>query len=252
MKIKYSALMAALILSTLFFSCKTKSKRTSQMGVKGRYINSAFLKYIPDSIPGNIFVYCYELNFNKADSANVFYGFEQGKVAYKKQDDKYKLINASQGKDLAFIINKDSSITLIDSTVTGSHTNSLFVKVDNIPGKEWVFEKYLNDKMITGEYVLYKNGIATPQKVQFTSDGQVKGLKPYTNFSICYSGDCVEETEPISNLIALKGNDSLANLYAFKINKTANSIIFYNIEAPIKDIKGNRQILDKAYEFRKK
>ncbi len=252
MKTCYYVLIVALV-SILFFSCAVnKSPNTSATEVKGRYINSTFLKQIPDSIPGNISVYCYELNFDGVDSVAVLYGFENSKFLYRKQANSYKIVNASQGADVDFVFNKDKSITLIDTALTRNHANSTFEKAGGETGKESVIEKYINDKMITGEYVLYENGIFSQQKVQFASNGQLKGLKYYTSFYICYSGDCVEETEPISNIIYLKGPGNLENIFSFKIDKTANIITLYNIGSPIKDIKGSRKILSKAYEFHKK
>ena len=128
--------------------------------ISGRYINVTFLDQLPDQIPGSIPVYCLEINFTGSDSAEVYNGFEEYKLAYKKEGDHNVFVNAVQGKDLPFTIYEDGNLILADSIWTGVKSVSSFKKIneeDNTDNQKWLFEKYLNEKMISGDYLLFDN-----------------------------------------------------------------------------------------------
>lgn len=242
-----------LISFIMFFSFPVKkSLGDGEENISGRYINQTFLNQLPDSITGTIPFYCLEINFTGSDSAGIYNGFEEFKLAYKKSEGNYVFTGAMQGKDLSFILEADGNILLIDSVWTGIPAQSDFVKVsedDYTQHNNWVFEKYLNEKMIAGNYFLYDGNKSTGQQISFTSDGKVTGLKDFTSYSICFSGDCTTETAPVSNTITFKNSSGVVTTYSFKFDKENNSVVFYNIAEPVKDIKGEREIKEKSFEL---
>lgn len=257
--------LAALFICLAFTNCSNQksNKPEANTGIKGRFVNQTFLQQLPDSIAGTIQGYCYEMNFISPDSVAINYGFEKGMLAYKQEGDHYRLINAIQGRDMPFTYNTNGTITLTDSiwllhgdTVwTGAPLNSEFIKVPDVKGQEWAFDQYLNERMIAGTYQLYKQGKPLQSKVIFNKDGTVSGLENYTSYAICYSGDCVGETEKVFNLISFNTNENAGKAYAFEIDKNRN-ISFYNIGPSLKDsdgnsLKGGRAIQEKAFELRK-
>lgn len=224
-------------------------------GISGRYINVTFLDQLPDQIPGSIPVYCLEINFTGSDSAEVYNGFEEYKLAYKKEGDHNVFVNAVQGKDLPFTIYEDGNLILADSIWTGVKSVSSFKKIneeDNTDNQKWLFEKYLNEKMISGDYLLFDNNNNPGQVVKFKSDGSVEGLRNYKTYSVCFAGDCTGETSPVSNTVTFKtvSNESLT--FSFRYDRKNHSVFFYDISEPVSDIKGERKILGVSFELRKK
>ncbi len=252
MNIKTSLLLFVLLANMLFFSCINKENKTeSSQGIKGLFVNNTFLEKISDTIPGGVPSYCLEMNFISADSVDIDNGFEGYKLAYKKDGSNYILLKASWKGDMIFTINRDSSISLMDSAWTGIQSYSEFKKVPENKEHKSVFETYLNEKMIAGEYILYKDNKSTQQKIIFTADGGVTGLEDYATYSLCYSGDCIGETNPVSNYIYFSSRSNVQTDYAFKIDKKNKMLRFFSIAAPIKDIKGDREIKEKVFDLKK-
>ena len=232
-------------LSAIFLLGCSQNSEDENPKLTGKFVNETFLKQVSDSIPGLIPVYCYQLDFDGTDSVDILYGFEQAKLAYQKTGNKYKLIKALQDKDMTFTLNDDNTITLVDSAWNGTNKNSKF------KGSTTNFVTSLNQQMIAGEYELYKDGKQTSQKVIFNADGNVSGLEKFTNYTLCYSGDCVGEIYPISTSITFSNAKTETVMYAFKIDKNRKTLGIYHIEAPVKDIKGERAVKDIAFDLRK-
>jgi len=223
--------------------------------ISGRYINVTFLDQLPDQIPGSIPVYCLEINFTGSDSAEIYNGFEEFKLAYRKEGDNFLFVKAVQGNDLSFINNEAGVIILADSVWTGRPTKSVFRKVseDNYTGdNKWVIEKYLNEKMIAGDYLLFENTNTPGQVVKFLSDGNVEGLRNYKTYSVCFAGDCTGETSPVSNTVTFKTISNESVTFSFRYDRKNNSVVFYDLSEPVSDIKGERKILGVSFELRKK
>ena len=228
--------------------CQKKEEGTE--GISGKYVNQTFLQQVSDSIPGQIPVYCYELNFTGNDSVDILYGFEQASLAYKKDGKKYLLIHALQDKDMSFTLTNDSTLTLVDSTWNGVTRNSTFKKSNRTTAQTWDFEAFLNDRMIAGEYDLYKENKPSGQKVVFDADGSVTGLENFDRYNICYSGDCVGEIYPVSNSITFSNGKKEVFTYAFKKDKAKKTVSIFQIEGPVRDIKGERAIKELAFDLR--
>lgn len=231
----------AFLTITIVSNCSLdKSNEQTQTVLSGRYINETFLQQLPDSIAGSIPSYCYELNFIADDSVRVFYGFEQGTLLYKnKSDGQFALLSAVGDNDIAFTLNSDSTITLHDSTWIGVPLNSKFKKVPDQSDSKWVFTQYLNERMITGHYLLHTDGQTIDNDVVFKANGELVGLLDYDSYAICFSGDCVNETALPNNIIYLYSNSGKRDSYVFKIDQNENKIAFHELTPPIFDAEGN-------------
>ena len=223
----------------------------NEHGIRGRFVNNTVLKDIADTIPGGIPAYCFEMNFISDDTVEISNGFEDYKLEYIRVGGSYLLFKASEEGSMPFKLINDSTLILADTSWTNNAYNSEFKKVPDNKQQKWVFDYYLNQVMVVGEYTLYKKNKPLPQKVVFKVDGHVSGLDDYTTYSICYSGDCIGETLPPSNTITFKSNNEKTTDFAFKINKKNKSIFIFKIAPPLKDVEGERAIKEMVYELRK-
>ncbi|GLU55589.1 hypothetical protein [Dyadobacter frigoris] len=240
-----------IFLSFVSLTSCNKENESSYTGLSGKFVNETFLKQTTDSIPGLIPVYCYELNFTSKDSVDILYGFEQSRLAYKKDGKKYLLVHALQEKDMSFTVNEDKTITLVDSAWNGVTRNSTFKESTLSTKQKWDFENHLNQQLIAGEYSLFKENKQSGQKVNFNADGSVTGLENFKRYNLCYSGDCVGEIYPISNSITFSNEKKEVFTYAFKTDITRKKLDIYQIEGAVKDIKGERAIKELAFDLRR-
>ena len=251
MKIKTVSILGALIAIALFFFYINKgNKPISYGGIKGRFINNTFLRKNSDTIPGGVPFYCTEINFISADSAGISDGFEDYKLAYKYDGNKYLLLKATFKGNMPFSFNRDSTITLVDSAWTCISTGSEFKKVTEAGEKIKNFNYFLNEQMIAGNYLIYKANRPSRQNVVFSADGLVTGLENFHTYTICYSGDCVGETLLPSYIISFKSNNDCITDYAVKIDKKNKTLGIYIIGTPIKDIIGERAIENRIFDLR--
>lgn len=240
-----------ILLSISFLTGCNKENESNYAGLSGKFVNDTFLRQTADSIPGLIPVYCYELNFISKDSVDILYGFEQSRLAYKKDGKNYLLVHALQDKDMSFTVNTDKTITLVDSAWNGVTRNSTFKESTLSTEQKWDFENHLNQLMIAGAYSLFKGNKQSDEKVTFSLDGSVTGLENFKRYNLCYSGDCVGEIYPISNSITFSNEKKEVFTYAFKTDKSKKTLSIYQIEGPVKDIKGERAIKDLAFDLRR-
>ncbi len=235
-----------------FFFCNNEQKQAKKNSrIKGRYVNSTFIKKLADTVPGGVPFYCTQMEFFGNDTVDIANGFEDYQRSYKKDGDHYLLIEASFRGDMPFVLNTDSSITLIDTGWTHLSTNSEFKKVPENRKEDNFFDYYLNEEIIAGEYVLYKDNKATHQKITFDADGRVRGFEDYVSYSLCYSGDCVGETAPPCKTISLVTKNQEWMEFALKIDRANGIIRMYNIADGVPDIKGDVAIMGLAFELRK-
>jgi hypothetical protein len=245
-------LISVVIIEMQFSSCYNKQIKTGEnAGIKGRFFNATFLEKFINSTPRNIPFYCTEMYFFKPDSVEISNGFEAYKLAYKKEGDHFLLIEASFKGNMPFRLNNDSMITLIDTAWTNIPSNSEFKKIPENKEAISSFDNYINEEVIAGEYSLYQPRNPDQHKVIFTTSGNVKGFGDYSSYSICYSGDCADETEPSSKTIEFTDKDGHFVVYTLIIDKDAGIVKLYNLSEPLKDMKGGLTILDMAYELRK-
>lgn len=251
MKIQTLLFLSVSLICQSYLSISKTNLVQEQKQISGRYINMTFLNKTLDELPSAIPAYCFEMNFTGANKVNIFYGFEEAKLSYRKEKDHFVLLKAYQGKDMFFTFNRDSTITLLDSVWTGIAGNSQFKKMNKIDDHKWVFEYYLNDKLIAGDYILYKQNKRTRRNVIFKPNGKVTGLKNFVRYTLCYSGDCVGETEPLSNIITFEDTDNVTTNYSFKVDTKTRALSIYELSEPVEDIKGNRKVKGMIFDLRK-
>lgn len=259
---RISIYLTVYIAGFLMTSCNSNNRTRPATGISGRYINETFLQQVPDSVAGSIQGYCYEMNFISVDSVMINYGFEQSTLAYQRKNaHNYVLLAANQSNDLNFTLNEDSTITLhdsawvkVDTSWVGAPLNSEFRKVPDVSGSTWAFERYLNEKFIAGSYSLYLEERPSSEEVVFRANGEVTGLAEYNTYTICFSGDCVEETETPQNIISLGGTGDIEDSYVFKVNSQNNRIAFYALGDQLKNadgelMKGGRNVGKLVFEL---
>lgn len=240
-----------LSINILFISCKGKEKKEQSVSYTERYINTTFLENIKGKLPGSVPVYCYELYFINSDSVRINGGFETWTIPFKKEkENTYKLLKASRYGDMTLYINDDGTITLVDTAWTKNTISSVFKPVEAISSQEFVFDYHFNQQTIAGTYILFKKNQKTKQEITFNPDGTVKGFDNFLSYTLCFSGDCVGSTNPLSNLIELRTKDK-SIFYAFSMDEENKKLSFFNLGDPIKNEKGGITIQDIAFDLRK-
>lgn len=220
---------------------------TKNIEVHGHFVNMTFLDNISDSLPGTIPVYCYEFNFSYKDSVDINFGFETARFGTSRSGDTMIIKNACNKGDLSILLNPDSSFVLIDSAWTGLEVNSVFKKSELITKDEWHFDYYLNEQMIAGKYFVDAPPTSSQMSFfEFDASGKIKGFDQFITYKICYSGDCVGLTTPLSNTIDftdIKGNTTT---FAFAINNTfGRHINLFKLGESLPDMKGEIPIKEK-------
>lgn len=244
-----------LLMLALFIVRCTLSNNTSEVKqerIYGRYINQTFLEESAAGLIAETQAYCFALNFISADTVEVDYGFEQARLGYKKLNDRYVLLDAKQGADLAFTLSQDSTLTLMDTQWgklndrwEGRAHPIKFQRAKNPQTQLWSFKNWLNAKLVAGEYSLYdQNGFSkgkTPNKavVKLNPDGSVVDFYNYIVYSICFAGDCLEEARLPANLITFKTIEGKEILYKFVREPASGQINLYPVGPMAKDSNGN-------------
>ncbi|HUR30915.1 MAG TPA: hypothetical protein VMZ69_05755 [Saprospiraceae bacterium] len=251
---KYS-LLTAITLLTLSLSCKktdTQIETKSDCPISGTYLNKTVLDQCPGKMPVDVPYYALELSFNSSDSVAISNGVEKYKLPFKSAegDCGFKIDSATQFGDMYFTVTGDSILQLHDSAWTKVNNFSTFAKINNPTRENWDFENYLNECAIAGNYMITKkDGKSSP--VYFLPNGQITGIKPYLAYTVCYAGDCLEETEIPSRLIELSDDKGGIQLFAYTMTEDRSSVKFYKVGEVKPDIKGERTIGELAFELSK-
>jgi hypothetical protein len=132
---------------------------------------------------------------------------------------------------------------------TKSPAPSVFRRI-KITDEDAGFESLLNECLVTGEYALFDKGELRPRQVTFMANGQLSGFQPYLGYSICYAGDCLEETDPAARTIDLIDAKGERETFVFKGVEGKMALELYSIGPPDPDIKGGRAIGPMVYELR--
>jgi len=250
----FYAVIALVQLTSCASNTNEKSNNQSQpdssRSATGVYINNAILQGSDTTILDSVPRYCVEIHFISPDSLEIGDGFEDPEMLYyKKEGDRYCIPHACALGDMFFTLTHDNTLMLEDSAWNHITSNSEFKKVPENKAHQWLFDYYLNDKMIAGSYFIYSNDKATQQKVTFTTDGQVTGLGKYATYELCYAGDCANWTLTPANIIGFKSNNGSSTGYAFKIDKKNKKLTMYSIATPKKDEEGGA-IMGLAFDLR--
>jgi hypothetical protein len=234
------------------YGCKTETPKETCNPPSGRFINYTVLQKCPGAMPADEAYFCFELNFKRTDTVDVDNGFERFSLPFKVSADGcyFTIAGATLFGDMVFRAEGDSILQLIDTAWTKLETFSTFKKYTDPERANWSFQEHLNDCLLAGQYSLFREGNLVPHVVDVLSNGQINGLKPFLGYSICYAGDCLEETDPPARTIDFIDERGGKETFAFKLIDGKKSIEFYSIGPPIPDIKGGRSIGPMVYELR--
>lgn len=223
---------------------------SSSCSLSGRYLNRTILDKCPGTLPVDIPHYALELSFKGNDTVEVSNGIEKFRLPFEKTDKKceYKILGASQFGEMYFSVIGDSTVYLLDSAWTKVSSESVFQKTNNQTKANWGFENFINECIIAGTYSFTTKDKQTVP-VYFLQNGQVSGLRPYLSYSLCYAGDCLEETAEPSTLIEFFTDKGQRELFALKMPDGKSKIQFYKIGDPLPDTKGGRSIGDLVFEI---
>jgi hypothetical protein len=223
------------------------AREQSSLAFQGSFINFSFLNQVDAKIVSTIPFYAIELNFFRKDSVLINFGFESSKFNLQHFQGKTYIKNAYQNKDLQLLTADSLFFVLVDSAFTGLKENSVFKKIQNPKRNEFVFSSALNNEIIAGNY-FFDDG-KNRAEIKFSDNGKIVGLKEFTNYEICFSGDCATEVLDSINLISLVLKNGSFEYYGFK--KDWNKVDFYKLSPPIVNIKGERKITDLAFTLYK-
>jgi len=242
----------ALLILGIISGCSTTKSSETCAPPKGRYANTTILDKCGQTMPSDIPHFCFEFNFNRPGTVDVDNGFEKFNLPYIATEEgcRYKIQGASLFGDMDFLVDSDSSIQLIDTAWTKLNTFTTFKRRITADSSSLSFEYQLNDCILAGEYALFKQGNLQSGLVTLMANGQMNGLKPYLGYTICYAGDCLEDTEPPANTIDFIDDKGNRETFVFKAIKGKMAIELYSIGPPIPDIKGGRTIGPMVYELR--
>lgn len=249
-------ILSQLALATIFIlqACTSPGSKAPEpcSPPTGKFVNATVLDKCPDKMPVDVPHFCLELNFWDNDSVLVDNGFEKFSLPFSLAADgcTFKIAGASLFGDMYFVLSGDTSIQLIDTAWTKLSGFSAFKKVVPREGEDVSFEYFLNECILTGEYALFENGNLAAHQVTIMPNGQLNGLKPFLAYSLCYAGDCLEETEPPSRTIVLIDEKGEKQTFAFKSIEGKMALELYSIGPPIPDMKGGRSIGPMVYELR--
>ncbi|MEP7320975.1 MAG: hypothetical protein ABI761_03610 [Saprospiraceae bacterium] len=217
---------------------------------KGSFINQSYLEAIKDSIAGTIPFYCSTITFKSADSIEIDNGIESFNLAIRIHGDTCTLLSAyntaSGLKNLYCIYLNDSVITLFDTGFTMKMIPSQFILTNSLAPD---FPTALNKITIAGKYkdTKAKNSSSI---IEFTTDGKVIGLNPFTHYEICYAGDCLSEPIEPANVLLLSSKNK-SDVFTWHFDKSTSILHIYSLLTPSKDMKGERQVSDEFKTLKK-
>jgi hypothetical protein len=242
--------IASILLCGFFLSCNSPGTMHQCAPPNGKYVNATVLSKCPGMMPSDIPHFCFEMNFINKDTVEIDNGFEHFSLKYSASADgcSYTVHGATLFGDMVLTLDSDSSLQLIDTAWTKLKTYSAFKKLPS--DHEGGFETLLNECVVAGEYAIFENGNLRPHQVTLLANGQLNGFKPFLGYSLCYAGDCLEETDPPSRTIDLVDEKGEKHTFAFKNIEGKMALELYSIGPPIPDMKGGRRIGSMIYELR--
>jgi hypothetical protein len=246
-------LLPFLLIVISFSACRNKAvKQAEPVILQGRYINQTFLEKSAESLDFSSPGYCFQLVFGDGKKVFVDRGFEGDSLSVAYENGKIRLLNATSTGDLPILPDTDGKgFMLLDSSFTGKPYVSHFIRsedtIDSVPA----LIRKLNEQMIAGSYVVYDKEKSLNKTVNFLSSGKVTGIPGFDTYVLCFTGDCMQTTQPYYNTITLSGAAGSTVTYAYKMEKGTGSLKLFSIEPPIPGTKGERKVKDLVYDLRK-
>jgi len=225
------------------FSC---SKSESAYKLSGTFINTSYLEQSKTTLLRDIPFYGTEITFGK-DSILFSNGFETGKLAYTQKGNQYILKEAYQNnghlQNRILEATSDSTFILNDTEYTTAATSTVFTK-SNIP-----FESALAKQLIDAEYEIQYPETIQNTRVTF-AQSKLTGLPNYTDYDLCYSGDCMQMLTDTINVISLHRTDGSVDLFGWQFGPQ-QTLKLYRVSDPIPEIKGEQKIIGTAFILKK-
>lgn len=226
---------------------QTNQNGKNKPALSGTFYNHSFIEWMKDSIPGTMPYYCLSLTFSPSDSIEIDNGIETFSLPFVISGNSGMIPGAYQTpggiKDINFIIINDTTLSLLDTALTYHSKGSEFIKNGSS------FQSLVNDATISGYYQNIKSNLSNP-RVQFTRDGHVIGLAPYTTYEVCYAGDCLDEPLIPARVITLNAPDEATD-FVYKFDQQKELLSLFNLEAAKPDIQGERKVKDQFISLKR-
>lgn len=192
-----------------------------------------------------------ELRFKDSVTVIADNGFEQVplRVTLDKGGCSGRLEKATLFGDIAFTLQEDGQITLMDTAWTKRAEPSVFGHSAIPERRDWSFREQLNACIFGHVYKFYRGGKAFPGRIELLPNGQMNGLRPYMGYTLCFAGDCREEADPPSPTITFLSDTGELVTYAMSFADAGHQIRFYPLSPPLPDEKGARKLGELAFEW---
>jgi len=232
-------------------SCKnTAKKEVDKTVLQGRFVNQTFLDENKDSLNFSPRAYSFQFYFVGSEKVFVDRGFEGDTLTYAAENGNLVLKNASFHGDMTIVADADGKgFILMDTAFTGKSTSSHYIRVDDMRDGIPVWTSLINDQMVAGNYQLMEKGNASGKKVRFLPSGNIEGLKGYRDYTLCYTGDCMQTTLPYHNIITMTTDEGNAVTFAYVVEKEKKSLTIFAIEEQKPGIKGERRLKESVFEL---
>lgn len=228
------------------------------MGLKspeGNYLNYSFLNFVKDSLPQHAKFYCVEIIFDQSDSAEFSNGFENFFLHWKRKGDTLTFKNAycegGKFRDLNALLVRKNEIKFLDQPYTGQPNASVFRKLEIENHERWKFSQTLNSTLMAGSYSVLSIKRNDTLNVNFREDGLLTGWENYTEYEICYAGDCLGESKEPGNLLYLHNLKGKIEPFLMTNRKQDGIFELYALGPSNPEIKGQREKGNLTYIMQK-
>lgn len=218
---------------------------------QGRLVNITLLDRCEEILKGDIPYFATELRFRDSSTVIADNGFEQFplKISYDRGGCTGVLRRATVQGDMAFSLGEDGQFTLYDTAWTQGAKPSVFGQAVAPERKNWGFRQHLNFCVFGFSYFLESDGKPTGGPILLLPNGQMNGMRPFLGYTLCYAGDCMEETEPAYPTVIFHRAEGGDITYAMEILELGHRIRFRHVAPPEPDVKGGRKVGDVAFTW---
>jgi len=216
---------------------------------KGRYVNNTLLEQCEEILEGDIPYYAVEFRFQDSTTVLADNGFEQFplKLSYDKGGCSGVMRHATLHGDMPFELSDNGQVILYDTAWTKLDKPSVFGQATAEERKGWGFRQYLNFCVFGFTYYKEENGKPAGGPILLLPNGQMNGMRPFLGYTLCYAGDCMEETDPFYPTVTFQRSEGGDVTYAIEILELGHRIRFLELAQPDQDVKGGRKVGEVAF-----
>src|SRR5690606_16963321 len=138
---------------------------------------------------------------------------------------------------------------LEDTGWTDLPANTTFRQAPTEERKSWSFRQHLSACVFRHTYVRHVDGKPQAGRIEALPNGQLSGMRPYLGYTLCYSGDCLEEVQPVMPNITFINDSGELHTYGLQILDNGYHLQFFHLAPPVPDVKGERQVGALAFEW---